>query len=427
MKHKSKPYFSWGLTAFLVLLACILTFLLLSNVKAILSGVQWFLSGLSPVLYGLAFGYLLCPIMNLVERKLRPLLLRRIRKERTAAQFARAFGIVAALGLALLAVYAIIAMLLPPLSETILRLVGDLPDYYDQISDWINARLADNPALSDLASRGLVYLETWVSSELLPNAQSFILSLTASVVNIAYGLLNIAIGIVVSIYVLASKDTFLSQSKKIVCAVLPAKRANHLMNVARYAHKTFGGFLTGKLIDSLIIGVLCFIFMSIFRMPYALLVSVIVGVTNIIPFFGPFIGAVPSAFLILLVSPMQCLYFIILVFLLQQFDGNILGPRILGDSTGLSAFWIIVSILVFGKLFGVVGMIIGVPAFAVIYALVQEAIDKRLRQRNIDPTQDFLALTIVPELGDAPFVEAEPAADATTEAADEPAIEEAAE
>ena len=418
MKHKGNPYFSWGLTIFLVLLACILTFLLLSNVRSILSEIQWFMSALAPVLYGLAFGYLLCPLMNLVERTLKPWLLKHTHRERLSARLARGCGIFVSLGITLLVVYAVIAMLLPQLSDTIMPLINDLPGNYDRVAGWVNARLADNPTLSDLVSRGMIYFETWVTSELLPNAKSYVLSLTTSVVNIAYGLLNIVIGLIVSIYVLASKDIFLAQSKKIICALLPAKRANHLMNVARYAHKTFGGFLIGKLIDSLIIGVLCFICMSILGLPYSLLISVVIGVTNIIPFFGPFIGAIPSAFLILLVNPLQCLYFVLLIFALQQFDGNILGPRILSSATGLSGFWVVVAILAFGKLFGVVGMIIGVPTFAVLYALVQEAIDKRLRQRNLDPTQDFLTLTIVPEPGEEAITEGDASAVSSDEAAE---------
>ena len=151
----------------------------------------------------------------------------------------------------------------------------------------------------------------------------------------------------------------------------------------RQTHKIFGGFISGKLLDSLIIGILCFIVMSIFNWPYAVLVSVIVGVTNVIPFFGPFIGAIPSAFLILLVDPMTCLYFVIFVFILQQFDGNILGPKILGDSTGLSSFWVIFAILIGGGLFGFIGMLIGVPTFAVIYTLVRSAIEKKLKEKEL--------------------------------------------
>ena len=397
VKKRDNPYVCWGLTAFCVLLACILAFLLLSNLGKVFSALDWFCSALSPVLYGLAFGYLLCPLMNRVERVLRPRLERVLRRPRLAQRLARGAGIVVAEGAVILLVYAVIAMLLPELTSSVMMLVTELPGRYEAAATWANQVLADNPALADAVSAGMNYFETWLSTDLLPNAQNYLLSLTTSVVNMAYGTVNLIIGLVVSIYVLVSKDVFLGQSKKIVCAVLPARRANYLMEMARFAHKTFGGFLSGKILDSLIIGVLCFVGMSILRLPYTLLISVIVGVTNVIPFFGPYIGAVPSAFLILLVNPMQCLYFVIFILVLQQFDGNVLGPHILGGATGLSGFWVIVAILAFGKLFGLVGMVIGVPTFAVMYALAADLVNRGLRRRGIDPETDFNALSAVPE------------------------------
>ena len=155
------------------------------------------------------------------------------------------------------------------------------------------------------------------------------------------------------------------------------------MKEARYIHKVFGGFIIGKIVDSIIIGILCFLGLSVMNMPYTLLVSVIVGVTNVIPFFGPFIGAIPSALLILLVSPIQCLYFLIFILVLQQFDGNILGPKILGDTTGISSFWVLFSILLFGGLLGFVGMIVGVPIFAVFYRLLGDFINGLLEKKDL--------------------------------------------
>ena len=194
------------------------------------------------------------------------------------------------------------------------------------------------------------------------------------------------------------KDTLSAQSKKIVYSLLKLKDANRLVSEVRFAHSVFGGFITGKLLDSLIIGIMCFFAMQFLKMPYVLLVSVIIGVTNVIPFFGPFIGAVPSAFLILLVSPMKCLYFLIFILVLQQFDGNILGPKILGDSTGLPSFWVLFSILLFGGLFGFVGMIIAVPLFAVIYRLTATYVSSALRKKDLSArTEDYLSLDYIDE------------------------------
>jgi len=203
-------------------------------------------------------------------------------------------------------------------------------------------------------------------------------------------LLNLIIGVIVCVYFLNGKDKFKAQIKKVITALFRRDTANEIFEFGNYAHHAFGGFITGKIIDSIIIGVICFISMSIFRLPYPLLISVIVGVTNIIPFFGPFIGAVPSALIILMVSPIQALYFLILVIILQQLDGNIIGPAILGNSTGLSSFWVLFSIVIFGGLFGPVGMIIGVPVFAVIYYYAGKWIRKRLRNKGLeDRTEEY--------------------------------------
>lgn len=194
---------------------------------------------------------------------------------------------------------------------------------------------------------------------------------------------NLLIGVIVMVYLLNMKEKLLTQVKMILYGVFPLKIANKVLEEGRYVHKVFGGFIIGKLLDSLIIGILCFVLLNFMKMPYVLLVSVIVGVTNVIPFFGPFIGAIPSAFLILLASPVKCFWFLGFILLLQQFDGNILGPKILGDSTGLSSFWVLFSILLFGGLFGFVGMIIGVPTFAVFYKFVRELVSWLLEKKQL--------------------------------------------
>lgn len=194
---------------------------------------------------------------------------------------------------------------------------------------------------------------------------------------------NTFLGFIIAAYFLASKTKLISQTKQIMYSIFSVKTANAVILKFRYIHKVFGGFIRGKLLDSLIIGVLCFLGTSLLGIPFAVLVSVVVGITNIIPFFGPFIGAIPCAVLILLYSPLKCLYFVIFVVALQQFDGNILGPKILGDSTGLSSFWVLFSIIVFGGLFGFVGMLIGVPLFAVIYSLVGGVIQSRLTKKKM--------------------------------------------
>jgi predicted PurR-regulated permease PerM len=212
--------------------------------------------------------------------------------------------------------------------------------------------------------------------------QSIVLQVTTGVIQIGKFLLNIIIGFIVSVYVLFDKEKFCAQSKKVIYALANPKVANEIVLVARKSHEIFIGFIVGKIIDSVIIGLLTYVLMSMVGLPYALLVSVIVGVTNVIPFFGPFIGAIPSAILLFLDNPINGLYFLILVVIIQQIDGNIIGPKILGNSTGLSSFWVIVAILVSGGLFGVVGMLLGVPVFAVLFYLFTRLISYILRKKE---------------------------------------------
>ncbi|HOO28395.1 MAG TPA: AI-2E family transporter, partial [Lachnospiraceae bacterium] len=190
-------------------------------------------------------------------------------------------------------------------------------------------------------------------------------------------------------YLLASKELFCAQAKKLSYALLREERANNLINNMRFANKTFGGFLVGKILDSLIIGIICFVGTSILKIPYALLISVIVGVTNMIPFFGPYLGAIPCAIILIMINPMKCLIFLIFILILQQFDGNILGPKILGNSTGLSSFWVIFAITIFGGLLGILGMFIGVPLFAVIYSAIKTFVNQRLIKKQLPADTTF--------------------------------------
>jgi predicted PurR-regulated permease PerM len=229
----------------------------------------------------------------------------------------------------------------------------------------------------------VVYLQDWLQTTVIPNAYNLLGRMSTGVINVIVVLKNIVIGLIVMVYLLNMKERFCTQGRMIVYSFFPLPAANKIMEEFRYIHSVFGRFITGKILDSIIIGLMCFVLLKIMNMPYVLLVSVIIGCTNVIPFFGPFIGAVPAAFLILLVSPIKCLYFIVFIFLLQMFDGYILGPRILGGSTGISSFWILFSILLFGGLFGFAGMLIAVPTFAVIYKLFTELVVWHLKIRHL--------------------------------------------
>ena len=398
MKREKKKYLAWGLTAFLTGCALLIFYDVFyrdnsGTVQAIFAKL---FSVLTPVLYGLGMAYLLAPIVNFLERailRLRDKLERkRGRAIRIHKGWLRAASIFLTWAVVLVLVYLLLSMLVPQLVDSITTLVNNLESYYTTIYDWVTGLLSDNPELTDLFNR--YYNETiqWLTTKLLPGLQTAVTNFTGSLVTGVWSVViftkNFLIGIIVSVYLLAAKEKSAARCCKLLYGVLPEEQAKFAMRGFRRMDHIFSGFVRGKLLDSLIIGILCFICCSILKMPYTPLVSVVVGVTNVIPFFGPFLGAVPSAFLILLVSPKQCLVFVIFIVILQQFDGNILGPKILGDATGISSFWVIVAILVGGGFAGVLGMFIGVPVFACIQELLKFLMDRRLRKRNM-PTEAY--------------------------------------
>ena len=281
----------------------------------------------------------------------------------------------------------LVSMIIPQLYSSIANLIATLPQDLSQTYRNIMSYLQDYPEVRDAVQQyyniGYTYIMNFLQDHLMPNMQSIVASLGIGIWSVINWFKNILIGLIVMIYLLNIKESMLGGSRKLTFALLPKKWAELVVEEFAYINKVFGGFIVGKIIDSLIIGWLCFFCLSFMKMPYTMLVSVIVGVTNVIPFFGPFIGAIPSFVLILLTSPMQSVYFLIFVLVLQQFDGNILGPRILGDSTGLSSFWVLFSILLFGGLFGFVGMIVAVPLWAVILNFVQRLSGHLLRKKGL--------------------------------------------
>ena len=393
MKREKKKYLAWGLTAFLTGCALLIFYDVFyrdnsGTVQAIFAKL---FSVLTPVLYGLGMAYLLAPIVNFLERailRLRDKLERkRGRAIRIHKGWLRAASIFLTWAVVLVLVYLLLSMLVPQLVDSITTLVNNLESYYTTIYNWVTGLLSDNPELKDLFNR--YYNETiqWLTTKLLPGLQTAVTNFTGSLVTGVWSVViftkNFLIGIIVSVYLLAAKEKSAARCCKLLYGVLPEEQAKFAMRGFRRMDHIFSGFVRGKLLDSLIIGILCFIGCSILKLPYTPLVSVVVGVTNVIPFFGPFLGAIPCALLILLVSPLKCLYFVIFIFLLQQLDGNVIGPKILGDSTGISSLWVIVAILVGGGFGGVLGMFLGVPIFACLQVLVRWLLNTRLEKRHM--------------------------------------------
>ena len=384
---KYRTYICWGVTALTVLLLL---------VAAVFVVIRWSLVAalgakiahiLAPVIYGAVFAYLLNPVYNRVQAAVMKLTKDIIPDEKGRKRLGGFLGTLASMCLLVAVVVGLISMLIPQLISSIRGVMETLPSSINNLEIWLEKILADNPDLEQQVMQhygaAADYLQNWLTNVVVPNIYRIIGSVSSGGVLVVRAVFDILIGLIVMVYLLNMKEKLLAQAKMIIYGVFPLKIANKVIEEGRYVHQVFGGFIIGKLLDSLIIGLICFVLLGFANMPYVLLVSVIVGVTNVIPFFGPFIGAIPSAFLILLSDPMKCLYFLIFVLLLQQFDGNILGPKILGDSTGLSSFWVLFSILLFGGLMGFVGMIIGVPTFAVMYRLVTEFTTWRLGKKAL--------------------------------------------
>ena len=375
---KLRQQFNRGMTYFLVIVACILVYFAMLRVEAISNTLSKILSILKPVLYGCGIAYLLNPIVKSVDAYLVPVLEKHMKKEK-AKKVSRSIGVIVALVVLITVVSTLINMLIPELITSIRNLIFTLPAQINQLVKEINNIQLDDSTttavLKNAMNEASASLQKWMRTDLLDKVNEVMTHLTVGLYTLIMEMFHAVIGVIVSVYILFGKETFINQSKKAAYAIFPAERANLLIHI-------------GKMIDSIIIGILCFIGTSILKMPYAMLVSVIVGVTNVIPFFGPYIGAIPSAVLIALADPMKGIYFLIFILLLQQFDGNILGPKILGNSTGLSAFWVIVSILLGGGLFGILGMLFGVPTFAVVYYIIKLLLDNQLEKKKLPTDSD---------------------------------------
>lgn len=398
MKIKfNKKMILTGIIAFLVIAASICFYYLVFRGDKISEKISSLFKILSPVIYGIIIAYLLTPIVNFIEQKLLVHLFTKKNPVITPKKmkYMRMLSVILTMLVVLLLLYAFFSVIVPEISKSIVSISNQFPYYIANLTAWSTKFLEDNPTLNDLFLQFVQnyssQFDVFLDETVVPYVQTLLKHISLSLINVLVAMWNFIIGAIISIYVLFNKELFAGQAKKIVYAVFNTQRANSFIKDVRFASGTFIGFIIGKIVDSTIIGILCFIGLTFLKMPYALLVSVIVGVTNVIPFFGPYLGAIPSALLILLVNPLKCLYFLIFIIILQQLDGNVIGPKILGQSTGLSGFWVIFSITIFGGLWGVAGMIVGVPLWAVIYAMVKRIVGRMLKRKGLpSETKQYL-------------------------------------
>ena len=385
-----KKYLYWGVTAFCVIAAAILLYMALNYLPLLRQGLASLLHILSPFIWGLVICYLLTPFMRLVEKKLFGPLSKKLyknSKRSDGSRFARSMSVLLSELFLLAILTALVCLIIPQLYSSLQNMVANSPMYIETASRWITQLLEDFPEIEQYVSQTLGQVNTslmdWIQNTVLPKLGSLISNVTSGVYYAIMGVYNLVIGIIVSVYVLSNLEQFGASAKRILYSVFSVDMAKKILEGLEFTDRTFMGFINGKLLDSAIIGLICYIVCSILRMPYALLVSVIVGVTNIIPFFGPFIGAVPSSIIILLVNPVKCLIFIAFIILLQQLDGNIIGPKILGSSVGINGFWVMFSIILGAGLFGFWGMLLGVPVFVIIYAAITGSVTRKLKRSDL--------------------------------------------
>lgn len=370
-----KRYLATSLMIFSAIALSILFFFFIFKLGTIFTAFKTLIKILAPFIYGAAFAYILKPVCSLIEKLLGKLLIKYLKPD-TSFKISRVFGILVSILLGFAFFYIVIALVVPQLFESVTNFVGTLPAIFDSASLWLEQLVKNNEVLVNYVKDFSTSFEEtamdYIQNSLIPGMDKVVTGFSTTVMSVVEFATNITIGIIVAIYLLWGRNTFKKQFKTVINCIFSKKWSNQIFEELKYADKTMSGFINGKILTSFIIGMICFIFLNITAMPYAMLISVFIAITNIIPFFGPLIGAIPSALLIFMIDPWKCLIFVIFIVITQQIEGNIIEPRVLGSTIGLSSFWVLFAIILFGGMFGFIGMIVGVPVFAVIYDILRK-------------------------------------------------------
>ncbi|MBR6825716.1 MAG: AI-2E family transporter [Oscillospiraceae bacterium] len=385
MLRRNSKYFKWGLTAFVVFMAAVVFWLVFSNLGGVYDLILEFFGIISSLLYGCVFAYLMNPILQFSERIYGRLVRKRRWKETVKYSVVRTSSVVTTVIVFLAAVYALIALIGPSIYNSAAELLTQerLQNYYNTVMEWAHDIFAGS-AVEKWVEENVAELMSFLTDFLKNmNIGQFLLGAAGVVYSGVATVFNIVIGVVCGVYILVYKGELCAQAKKLTIAICREERTNRIFERARRTNRIFSGFVIGKLIDAIFVGIVTYLALLIMGMPFAPLIAMLVGVTNIIPFFGPFIGAVPSALLLLIENPINAVYFGIFIVILQMVDGYIVENRILGEKLGLSDFWVLVAILISGGIFGFMGMIVGVPIFAVIYTIITDVVNKRLRKKHL--------------------------------------------
>ncbi len=385
--YANKKYQTIAIYAAVVIAVNVLLVLALYNFKDIVKGVKDFFVVLEPVTWGVVIAFLTNPIMEKTSKLLGKLYKSEEQRVKRAG-FIKIVSVIVTEMLFLGIVTGLVAIVVPELIKSVMEIFDNAGSIVESIQKWINKLFRNYPSIEQAASKWLSKFNTDIGT-IYDNVKPMLENILTGAWGVVTVVKNFILGFIVSVYMMCSKDKLLAQIKKMIIAITRKRTCEKIMSVCSQANTVFSGFITGKIVDSIIIGLICFIGLTIMGMPYATMISVLIGVTNIIPFFGPLIGAIPSALLILLIAPNKCIIFVVFVVVLQQFDGNILGPKILGDSTGLPGFWVLISLLVFGGLFGFVGMVLAVPTSALVYSFIRSAVEERLRRKKLPVSTNY--------------------------------------
>lgn len=384
--YSNKKYNTIAIYAILVIAVSMLMVIAIFKFSTIAAIVKKILSILTPVFWGMALAFLLNPLMNTVEKTLKNYVIKKPHPKLT-----RAISVATTVVFFIAVVCGLLYIVIPAFADSISSMTDNAKVIYNKLYDWTERFLSDNPELESIVKHKIDDFTSNLNS-LFDKVQPMVDNVLSGAWSFVNVLMDFALGFIVSIYILVSKETLQAQFKKLFVASFKRTTCTKIFRLSTMCCKTFGNFLTGKIIDSLIIGIMCFFGCWILDIPYYVLIAVIVGITNVIPYFGPFIGAIPCAALVLFVEPSKCIVFVIFIFILQQFDGNILGPKILGGVTGLPTFWVLVALFVGGGLFQAIGLLLAVPTCSVVYELVKESTRNKLRKKNLPTeTKDYIS------------------------------------
>lgn len=390
----NKKYDTIAVYCVLTFAVCLLMVLICLRFSVVAGWIKDFFRVIAPVTWGVVIAYICNPIMKFFERNIRKL----TDRKKSHPKLVRALSVAISMTVLIAILVGLLIIVISQITESLEEILSSIPEYIRQIESLTVKFLGDYPEIVSAVEAQLDTIQPKLmdfANNMLPKLGDWSLKVKDSAIVVVVAIKDFVIGFIVALYLLLSKETFLAQARKITYALFPNNVSKSILKVSARANSTLSGFLSGKLLDSFIIGVICFIAMTIMQMDFVALISVIIGVTNMIPFFGPFFGAIPSALLLLMAAPKQVIPFIIFIIVLQQFDGNILGPKIIGDSTGLTPFWVMFAIFVGGGLFGFAGMLLGVPVFAVLYAVFSDFVANLLRKKKLSHrTRDYNSLDV---------------------------------